>query len=40
MSRVQSITNYEGDEVNLGDGDGAVGDVDKEAPPYTKEEWP
>ena len=43
ISRVQSITNYEGDEVDLEDGDGgdngADGDVDGEASPYTKEEW-
>ena len=28
ISRVQSITNYEGDEVDLGDGDGDGADVD------------
>ena len=43
ISRVQSITNYEGNEVDLGDGDGddddADGDVDREASPYAKEEW-
>ena len=31
ISRVQSITNYEGDEVDLGDGDGAGVDGDEDA---------
>ena len=31
ISRVQSITNYEGDEVDLGDGDGAAVDDDDDA---------
>jgi hypothetical protein len=38
ISGVQSITNYEGNEMDLGDGDGdddgADGDVDGEASPY------
>lgn len=38
ISGVQSITNYEGNEVDLGDGDGDVAgaddDVDVEASPY------
>jgi hypothetical protein len=35
----QLDTNYEGDEVNLVDGDGGNdGDVDEDAP-YVKEEW-
>ena len=37
------ITNYEGNDVDLRDGDGADvgddGDGDGEASPYTKEEW-
>jgi hypothetical protein len=40
-SRVQSTTNYEGNELDLGDGDGvdveADGDVDGDASPYAKE---
>ena len=43
ISGVQSNTNYEGNEVDLrdgdGDDDGADGDVDGEVSPYTKEEW-
>ena len=43
ISGVQSNTNYEGDEVDLVDGDGgddgADGDVDGDASPYVKEEW-
>ena len=31
ISRVQSITNYEGGEVDLGDGDGADVDGDEDA---------
>ena len=31
ISGVQSITNYEGDEVDLGDGDGADVDGDEDA---------
>ena len=34
ISRVQSTTNYEGDEVNLGDGDGADVDDDEDASPH------
>ena len=35
ISGVQSITNYEGNEVDLGDGDdGAGGDVDGDASPH------
>ena len=30
ISRVQSITNYEGDEVDLGDGDGAGDGADED----------
>ena len=36
---IQSNTNYEGDEVDLVDGDGADGDVDGDASPYVKEVW-
>ena len=43
ISGVQSNTNYEGDEVDLVDGDGgddgADGDIDGDASPYVKEEW-
>jgi hypothetical protein len=41
--RVQSNTNYEGDEIDLvdvdGGDDGADRDVDEDASPYVKEEW-
>lgn len=43
ISGVQSNTNYEGDEVDIVDGDGgddgADVDVDEDASPYIKEEW-
>ena len=43
ISGVQSNTNYEADDVDLVDGDGADdgadGDVDEDASPYVKEEW-
>ena len=34
ISRVQSITNYEGDEVDLGDGDGGGDGADVDGDEY------
>ena len=38
ISGVQSITNYEGYEVDLGDGDGDDDGADVDAFPYSKED--
>ncbi len=39
ISGVQSNTNYEGDEVDLVDGDGGDDGANGDASPYVKEEW-